>query len=275
MFPQPVLRLRTKFHDICYEIRAACPFLLTPFKSNAGQGTDTPEEGLKAGALYPKCDIVNPRISSATMTDAADAQAYIRETHPPTCLHHSCNEQIIAPQPNLHAHQKLHEQQELEAALADVEPSEATDLPHRHRRSGEVGRDWKCGKEFKSMKALTTHNDVIHLGYRNHVCPYQHCFSAFGYTKLPKGIWPVQGAINLTLVHPTHLSIDRIIVEPRLFRTHKNDLQALHFRMMPVSMNQSQMQRLYASRTRPDEFDDVCLALTADGRILMSEAAGG
>jgi general transcription factor IIIA len=34
------------------------------------------------------------------------------------------------------------------------------------------------------MKALTTHNNVIHLGHRNHVCPHQHCSSAFGYKKL-------------------------------------------------------------------------------------------
>ncbi|KAG1888689.1 hypothetical protein F4604DRAFT_1714647 [Suillus subluteus] len=84
----------------------------------------------------------------------------------------------------LKSHVKTHDDT-LEAVLADVEPSEATDLP-RKRRRGEAGRDWKCdkcGKEFKSMKALTTHN-VIHLGHRNHVCPHQHCFSAFGYKKL-------------------------------------------------------------------------------------------
>lgn len=34
------------------------------------------------------------------------------------------------------------------------------------------------------MKALTTHNNVIHLGHRNHVCPHQHCSSAFGYKHL-------------------------------------------------------------------------------------------
>ncbi|KAG1852857.1 hypothetical protein DFJ58DRAFT_728357 [Suillus subalutaceus] len=44
------------------------------FKSNADQGTDGPEEVLKAGALYRECDIVNPRMPSPTMTDAADAQ---------------------------------------------------------------------------------------------------------------------------------------------------------------------------------------------------------
>ncbi|KAG1891187.1 hypothetical protein F4604DRAFT_1704758 [Suillus subluteus] len=31
------------------------------------------------------------------------------------------------------------------------------------------------------MEALTTHNNVINLGHRNHVCPHQHCSSAFGY----------------------------------------------------------------------------------------------
>jgi general transcription factor IIIA len=34
------------------------------------------------------------------------------------------------------------------------------------------------------MKALTTHNNVIHLGHRNHVCPHHHCSSAFGYKHL-------------------------------------------------------------------------------------------
>lgn len=114
-------------------------------------------------------------------------QAHIREAHPPTCMHPSCNGRTFASQHNLRVHQKLHEQQELEAVLADVEPSEATDLPRKRRRGGEVGRDWKCdkcGKEFKSMKALTTHNNVIHLGHRNHVCPHQHCSSAFGYRHL-------------------------------------------------------------------------------------------
>ncbi|KAG2039450.1 hypothetical protein BDR03DRAFT_1009080 [Suillus americanus] len=48
--------------------------LLTPFKSNAYQGADTPEEVLKAGALYCKCDMVHPRIPSPTMADATSAE---------------------------------------------------------------------------------------------------------------------------------------------------------------------------------------------------------
>ncbi|KAG0694937.1 hypothetical protein DFH29DRAFT_296356 [Suillus ampliporus] len=114
-------------------------------------------------------------------------QAHIREAHPPTCMHPSCNGRTFASQHNLRTHQKLHEQQELEVVLAGVEPSDAADTPRKRRRGGEVGRDWKCdkcGKEFKSIKALTTHNNVIHLGHRNHVCPHQHCSSAFGYKHL-------------------------------------------------------------------------------------------
>lgn len=37
---------------------------------------------------------------------------------------------------------------------------------------------------LQQMKALTIHNNVIHLGHRNHVCPHQHCCSAFGYKHL-------------------------------------------------------------------------------------------
>ncbi|KAG1847353.1 hypothetical protein DFJ58DRAFT_730235 [Suillus subalutaceus] len=44
------------------------------FESNAYQGTDAPEEVLKAGALYREYDIVNLRIPSPTMTEASDAQ---------------------------------------------------------------------------------------------------------------------------------------------------------------------------------------------------------
>ncbi|KAG2030684.1 hypothetical protein BDR03DRAFT_1016885 [Suillus americanus] len=39
-------------HDIYYAIRAAHPFLITPVESDTRQGTDAPEEMLKAGALY-------------------------------------------------------------------------------------------------------------------------------------------------------------------------------------------------------------------------------
>ncbi|KAG1875449.1 hypothetical protein DFJ58DRAFT_756375 [Suillus subalutaceus] len=145
--------------------------------------------------VHKRCTCARPNCLPSSNTDStyypiwiSSRLIYARPTqgHPPTCMHFSCNRQIFASQHNLRAHQKLHEQQELEAVLADVEPSEATDLPRKRRRGGEVGRDWKCDKcrkEFKSMKALTTHN-VIHLGHRNHVCPHQHYSSAFSYKKL-------------------------------------------------------------------------------------------
>ncbi|KAG1875711.1 hypothetical protein F4604DRAFT_709784 [Suillus subluteus] len=98
-------------------------------------------------------------------------QAHIRKAHPLTCMHPSCNGRTFASQHNLRAYQRLYERHELEAVLADLEPSEATNLPRKRRRGVEVDRDWKCDKrekEFKSMKALTTYNNVIHLGHRNH-----------------------------------------------------------------------------------------------------------
>ncbi|KIJ58546.1 hypothetical protein HYDPIDRAFT_87559 [Hydnomerulius pinastri MD-312] len=124
-------------------------------------------------------------------------QAHMRTDHPPTCTHPSCNGRIFASQSGLRAHQKLHEQQEVEAILhgtaTDEVNGEASDAetsrPRKRRRGGELGRDWKCdfiecGKDFKSKKALTTHHNVIHLGQRSHVCPHRHCRSAFGYKHL-------------------------------------------------------------------------------------------
>ncbi|KAF9243099.1 hypothetical protein BU15DRAFT_86518 [Melanogaster broomeanus] len=124
-------------------------------------------------------------------------QAHIRNDHPPTCMHASCKGQTFASQHNLRTHQKLHEQQEVEAHLHkganDSTPSDAANpedcQPRKRRRGGELGRDWKCdftgcGKDFKSKKALTTHHNVVHLGQRNHVCPHPHCNSAFGYKHL-------------------------------------------------------------------------------------------
>jgi hypothetical protein len=49
-------------------------FLPTPFKSSARQGTDAPEEVLKAGALYRECAVVNLRIPSPATADNADAE---------------------------------------------------------------------------------------------------------------------------------------------------------------------------------------------------------
>ncbi|KAG1774627.1 hypothetical protein EV702DRAFT_1180734 [Suillus placidus] len=42
--------------------------------SDTRQGTDAPEEVLKAGSLYRECAVVNLRISSLVTADAADAQ---------------------------------------------------------------------------------------------------------------------------------------------------------------------------------------------------------
>ncbi|KAG9312012.1 hypothetical protein JVU11DRAFT_7285 [Chiua virens] len=124
-------------------------------------------------------------------------QAHIRKDHPPTCTHPKCKGRTFASQYNLRAHQKLHEQQEIEAQLyhADMTdaPEDASDTENSHpwkrRRGGELGRDWKCDfagcdKDFKSKNALTTHHNVIHFGQRNHVCPHLHCNSAFGYKHL-------------------------------------------------------------------------------------------
>jgi hypothetical protein len=47
---------------------------------------------------------------------------------------------------NLRSHQKLHTRRELEAILADVERSEAANLPRKHRCCGGVRRGWKCGQ---------------------------------------------------------------------------------------------------------------------------------
>ena len=81
-------------------------------------------------------------------------QAHIRADHPPTCMHVSCNRRTFASQHNLRAHQKLHEQQELEALLAVVDTASTTSSSRTRRRGGELGRDWKCDKcdkEFKSV----------------------------------------------------------------------------------------------------------------------------
>ncbi|KAF9228347.1 hypothetical protein BS17DRAFT_773538 [Gyrodon lividus] len=122
-------------------------------------------------------------------------QAHIRNDHPPTCMQPSCEGRTFASQHNLRAHQKLHEQQEVETLLhfgLDVSaPGDASDPKgsRKHRRGGELGRDWKCDfvgceKDFKSKKALTTHHNVVHLRQRNHICPHLHCKSAFGYKHL-------------------------------------------------------------------------------------------
>lgn len=71
---QPLLRLLTKSTTSAMQSVLHVLFLPTPFKSNVRQGTDTPEEVLKAGALYRECAVVNLRIPSPVMADAANEQ---------------------------------------------------------------------------------------------------------------------------------------------------------------------------------------------------------
>ncbi|EGO26511.1 hypothetical protein SERLADRAFT_447702 [Serpula lacrymans var. lacrymans S7.9] len=122
-------------------------------------------------------------------------QHHVRTAHPPTCPHPSCIGRTFASHHGLRAHQKLHEQREVEAVLdeeygdADEVDEDGATRSRKRRRGGELGRDWKCDifgceKDFKSKKALTTHHNVIHLGRRDHVCPHRHCDSAFGYKHL-------------------------------------------------------------------------------------------
>ncbi|KAK7057485.1 hypothetical protein R3P38DRAFT_2841252 [Favolaschia claudopus] len=117
-------------------------------------------------------------------------QHHNRTEHPPTCTHPSCNNRVFSAQKGLRAHQKIHEQEAVEAELdAAMDVEEDGEPPRKKRRGGEVGRDWKCNvdgctKDFKSKKALTTHNDITHLGRRDHICPHQTCKQAFGYKHL-------------------------------------------------------------------------------------------
>ncbi|KAG2369463.1 hypothetical protein BDR07DRAFT_1477080 [Suillus spraguei] len=71
---QPFLRLLTKSTTSTIQSVLHVLFLPTPFKSNAGQGTDAPEEVLKAGALYRECAVVNLRIPNLATGDTTDAQ---------------------------------------------------------------------------------------------------------------------------------------------------------------------------------------------------------
>jgi len=72
---------------------------------------------------------------------------------------------------------------------ATADQSESDHRPRKRRRGGEVGRDWACdvpgcGKDFKSKKALNTHNNITHLGRRDFVCPHETCGRTFGYKHL-------------------------------------------------------------------------------------------
>ncbi|KAF8141285.1 hypothetical protein EV363DRAFT_1425422 [Boletus edulis] len=101
--------------------------------------------------------------------------AHTRKDHPPTCIHPKCNGRTKLKNTGLTAPENA----------TDAEASQ----PRKRRRGGELGRDWicdfaGCGKDFKSKSALTAHHKIIHLGQRNHVCPHEHCNSAFGYRRL-------------------------------------------------------------------------------------------
>jgi len=74
MLLQPFLRLLTKSTSSAMQSVLHVLFLPTPFKSSARQGTDAPEEVLKAGALYRECAVVNLRIPSPATADNADAE---------------------------------------------------------------------------------------------------------------------------------------------------------------------------------------------------------
>ncbi|KAF9018466.1 hypothetical protein BDZ89DRAFT_1165183 [Hymenopellis radicata] len=109
-------------------------------------------------------------------------QHHIRTAHPPTCPHPSCHGKTFTTQKGLRAHEKIHAERDIEAAL-DSGP------PRKKRRGGELGRDWVCdvegcSKDFKSKKALNTHVNITHLGRRDHVCPHEDCQRAFGYKHL-------------------------------------------------------------------------------------------
>ncbi|ETW83575.1 putative transcription regulator [Heterobasidion irregulare TC 32-1] len=123
-------------------------------------------------------------------------QHHIRTAHPPMCPRASCDGRTFASHAGLRAHLKVH-------ADADAEAGEDRGIERRdsggqdsgddeenrlrkRRRGGELGRDWKCeedrcGKDFKSKKALTTHHTITHLGRRDFVCPEIGCARAFGY----------------------------------------------------------------------------------------------
>ncbi|TFK62256.1 transcription factor iiia [Pluteus cervinus] len=117
-------------------------------------------------------------------------QHHLRTVHPPTCTHPSCNNRVFASQKGLRAHQKLHEQNDIDAEVhRAVAISDSEEPPLKRRRGGEIGRDWKCevegcGKDFKSKKAFSTHNRVTHLGRRDFACSQPECGATYGYKHL-------------------------------------------------------------------------------------------
>ncbi|VDC02086.1 unnamed protein product [Peniophora sp. CBMAI 1063] len=124
-------------------------------------------------------------------------QAHIRTAHPPTCPYPSCDGKTFARRDGLRAHLKIHRQHEEEDAMGgdgDDEGDEggeddAEERPKKRRRGGELGRDWvceedRCGKDFKSKKALATHAHVVHAGARDFICAARGCNKAYGYKHL-------------------------------------------------------------------------------------------
>ena len=89
-------------------------------------------------------------------------QHHNRTIHPPACSYPSCQGRTFSSQKGLRAHQKLHEQHNLEKEMGAGVISEGDDVPDvepglKRRRGGEFGRDWKCNedgceKDFKSVR---------------------------------------------------------------------------------------------------------------------------
>ncbi|TDL26695.1 hypothetical protein BD410DRAFT_531543 [Rickenella mellea] len=126
-------------------------------------------------------------------------QSHNRKAHPATCPYAACSGRTFSAQKGLRAHLKIHEQREIEDALLlrgdgeDCEDGDDVGRERKRRRGGEVGRDWMCDvagceKDFKSNKALMTHQKVTHLQRRDFVCTHigedGACGLAFGYKHL-------------------------------------------------------------------------------------------
>jgi len=84
-------------------------------------------------------------------------QHHMRSAHPPSCNHPKCNGKTFSTQKGLRAHQKLHEQREMDDR---VQSEEEEGPPRKRRRGGELGRDWRCqvldcGKDFKTVCEFT------------------------------------------------------------------------------------------------------------------------
>ncbi|KAF8487680.1 hypothetical protein JB92DRAFT_2758971 [Gautieria morchelliformis] len=115
-------------------------------------------------------------------------QAHNREHHPPTCPYAECEGRIFPSNNGLKEHLKMHEQRDTEDALETAVAED--DRPKKRRRGGEVGRDWVCEvdgcvKAFKSAStSLKNHNNITHLGRRDHICLYPACGQTFGYKHL-------------------------------------------------------------------------------------------